>query len=228
MLISWSEVQRMVPLIRGVIHIGAHRAEERGSYLASGLTNTIWCEADPEMARWLKELPLMDSVRVFGYAVCDEDHGVRKLYVASNDGASSSLLRPKEHLKVSPPVRYDKTIQVPTITLDTLLHEQGVNVGDYNFITVDIEGAELLALAGATKTLPHIDAIYTEVSFAEVYAGCGLVDELDRFLADYCLTRRLTYDTTNGWGDALYVRVEPRYDEAKLREGGDLYARYIY
>ena len=217
----------MVPPIRGVIHIGAHRAEERDGYLASGLTNTIWCEANPEIACWLTEFLSTSDERVFGYAICDEDHGIRDFHVSSNDGSSSSLLRPKEHLKRSPAVKFDKVVQVPTITLDTLLHEQGINARDYNFITMDIEGAELLALRGATKTLPHIDAIYIEVNFVEMYAGCGLVDVLDRFLADYCLTRRLTYDTTHGWGDALYVKAELRR-EAELRGGGDLYARYIY
>jgi len=132
---------------------------------------------------------------------------VRDFHVASNDGISSSLLWPKEHLWQHPGVAFGRVIQVPTLTLDTLIQEQGINIEEYNFLHMDIQGAELLALRGMTKTLPHIDAVYTEINFLEMYTGCGLVDEIDGFLADYKFERRLTDDTGLGWGNALYVRA---------------------
>lgn len=206
MLISWDEVCRNAPPIRGIIHIGAHRAEERTLYLARGLTKIIWVEADPKKAAWLAAHCDSPSERVFNYAMCDQDHVERVLYLAENDGASSSLLWPKEHVGQHPGVEFRESITVPTITLDTLLAERGLRAKDYNFISMDIQGAELLALKGMTKTLPHIDTIYTEVNFIEMYEGCGLVDELDTLLSKYNLERRLTYDTGLGWGDALYVK----------------------
>jgi len=204
MLISWEEVCRVAPPIRGVIHIGAYRAEERLQYLGRGLTDIIWIEADPRLAEWLKE---HCDEPVFNYAICHLDHTEGRLHIATNDGASSSLLWPKEHIWKHPGIGFGETITVPTITLDTLLAEHRINVADYNFINMDIQGAELLALRGMTKTLPHIDAIYTEVNFLEMYQGCGLVDEMDDFLADYKFERRLTHDTGLGWGDALYVKA---------------------
>lgn len=203
MLISWDEVRRNCPPIRGVIHIGAHRAQERGDYLASGIQNIIWIEADPELATWLR---LCVDEPVFNYAICDEDATWRDFHIASNDGVSSSLLWPKEHLFKHPNIGFGRTVLVPTITLDTLLTEKGIDIGGYNFINMDIQGAEILALHGMTKALPHIDAMYTEVNFLEMYEGCGLVDEIDDFLADYKFERRLTDDTGLGWGDALYIR----------------------
>ena len=204
MLLSWEEVCHIAPPIRGAIHVGAHRAQERPQYLAAGITNIIWIEADPEIAAWLRE---HCAEPVFNYAICDEDHGVRDFHVASNDGVSSSLLWPKEHLWQHPGVAFGRMIQVSTLTLDTLIQERGINIEEYNFLHMDIQGAELLALRGMTKTLPHIDAVYTEINFLEMYAGCGLVDEIDGFLADYKFERRLTDDTGLGWGNALYVRA---------------------
>ena len=205
MLISWGEVCHYARPMRGVIHIGAHRAQERPLYLAAGITNIIWIEADPGIAAWLRE---HCDEPVFNYAVCDVDGEMRNLYIASNDGASSSILRPKEHLWQHPGVGFGEVIRVPTITLDTLLREnENIDINSYNFVDMDIQGAELLALQGMTETLPHIDAIYTEINFIEMYSGCALVDEIDGFLADYKFERRLTDDCGLGWGDALYIRA---------------------
>ena len=204
MLISWDEVRRVALPIRGVIHIGAYRAEERPLYLSAGIKNIIWIEADPRLAEWLQE---HCDEPVFNYAICHLDHAEGRLHIATNDGASSSLLWPKEHLWKHPGIGFGATISVPTLTLDTLIAERGVEIEDFNFVNMDIQGAELSALHGMTKTLPHIDAVYTEVNFLEMYEGCGLVDELDGFLAGYKFERRLTHDTGLGWGDALYVKA---------------------
>ncbi len=194
----------MAPPIRGAIHIGAHRAQERAQYLAAGITNIIWIEADPEIAAWLRD---HCDEPVFNYAICDRDCDTIALHRASNDGASSSILWPKEHLWKHPGVEFGETVCVPAITLDTLIAEQGIDIEEFNFLDMDIQGAELLALRGMTKALPHIDTIYTEINFKEMYAGCGLVDEIDGFLADYGFERRKTHDAGLGWGDALYVKA---------------------
>jgi len=206
MLISWREVVRASPPIRGVIHIGAHRAEEGGDYRAHGIKHILWIEADPRKVGWLKEHV---NEPVLNYAICGEDDVQLDLHLSTNDGASSSLLQPKEHLFKHPGVGFSGTVEVRGITLDTLLRRTGVDPKLHNFISIDIQGAELLALKGATATLPHTDAIYTEVNFIEMYKGCGLVGELDEFLAEYGFQRRLTHDTGLGWGDALYIKPRP-------------------
>lgn len=204
MLISWNEVCHVAPPIRGVIHIGAHRAQERPHYLSAGIKNIIWIEADPRLATWLEE---HCDEPVFNFAICDEDDVGVDLYIASNDGVSSSILMPKEHLFKHPNIGFGESARVEGVTLDSLLWRAGLKAADYNFINMDIQGAELLALRGMTKTLPYIDTVYTEVNFIEMYEGCGLVDGVDDFLADYRFERRVTNDTGFGWGDALYTKT---------------------
>jgi hypothetical protein len=41
----------------------------------------------------------------------------------------------------------------------------------------------------------------------ELYKGCALVEELDRYLAVYGLKRIRTHMTEFNWGDALYLKV---------------------
>jgi len=49
--------------------------------------------------------------------------------------------------------------------------------------------------------------IYTEVNTADVYKGCGQLQDLDSFLGDHGLKRVMTRMTDQNWGDAIYIRV---------------------
>ena len=72
---------------------------------------------------------------------------------------------------------------------------------------MDIQGAELLALKGSTKILDKIDIINTELNFDELYEGCALAHEIDKFLKFYNFHRvetDLRFHHT--WGDGLYVK----------------------
>jgi len=69
-----------------------------------------------------------------------------------------------------------------TITLNSFYQKYNIPLNRFDFINLDIQGAELLALKGATAILPFIKAIYTEVNEKELYENCGLIDELDAFL----------------------------------------------
>lgn len=185
--------------VTGVIHVGAHRAEERPSYLKHGL-KVVWVEADPENVAWLRaHVP----EPVYEVALCDAP-GVRMLYVASNRRMSSSLLRPKMHLKKYPRITFRSTVAVQADTLDNLVEREGLE--GYDFLWVDVQGAELLVLKGGERTLERVKALVLEVNFCEMYEGCALVGELDAWLAVRGFERVMTHETGKGWADALYVR----------------------
>jgi hypothetical protein len=76
----------------------------------------------------------------------------------------------------------------------------------YDLWNFDIQGAELLALKGATTAIEYVKALYLEVNNEEVYRGGALMDELDEFLSKYKFKRVITKMTEYGWGDALYIK----------------------
>jgi hypothetical protein len=82
-----------------------------------------------------------------------------------------------------------------------------LDIQNLNFWNLDIQGAELMALKGATQALDFPKAIYIEINREELYKGCALVEELDRYLAVYGLKRIRTHMTEFNWGDALYLKV---------------------
>ena len=78
----------------------------------------------------------------------------------------------------------------------------------FNFITLDIQGAELKALKGMEEYLPHIKYVYTEVNSNYVYENCTLVSELDEYLSKFAFKRVETSWHQAEWGDAFYIKID--------------------
>jgi FkbM family methyltransferase len=193
-------------VIRGILHIGAHMCEELDTYSRWNLSpnNIVWVDANERLIARNKARGIPNLY----YAVMDEVSRTSEFKI-TNNGESSSLLELGTHAKDYPGVVVVETRKVQTTSLPEFLATNSLSATDYNLWNLDIQGVELAVLRGATSLLHHVDAIYTEINSHEVYKGCGLVTEIDALLADHGLKRVLTFNTSAGWGDALYVRVSP-------------------
>ncbi|WP_445176620.1 FkbM family methyltransferase [Microcoleus sp.] len=191
---------------RGIIHIGAHDGKEIARYRAMGVQRVLFVEANPAVFERLKtNIAGFPNVVAVNCAVSNIN-GTSTLYVTSMD-QSSSILPLKEHQKFYPEIKEVERVFVESRTLDTLLEELQINPADFNILNIDIQGAELLALQGATNVLKYIEAINTEVNYEELYEGCALIDEIDDFL-EMCGFDRVATTTPfhPSWGDAFYVK----------------------
>ncbi len=90
--------------------------------------------------------------------------------------------------------------------MDTLIEEISLNIDNFNFINLDIQGVELLALKGFGDLLNKIDFVYTEVNVGYVYKDCALITEIDEYLSSFGFSRTETHLTEMEWGDAFYVK----------------------
>lgn len=195
--------------IKGILHVGAHLAEEAASYDTLGIKNVWWVEGNEDnISRIVGEVakyapPYETSAKVIWALVTDQDGEEVTFNITNYDSMSSSVLEFGTHPTFSPDTVFIEHRKMKTCTLDRLVQANGIS--NVNFLNMDLQGAELLALRGATKLLPELDYIYTEVNCDEVYKGCAQVSELDEFLTDF--TRVETGWVGNqGWGDSLYVR----------------------
>ena len=75
-----------------------------------------------------------------------------------------------------------------------------------NFVNIDIQGAELLALKGMTATLPYIDYLYLEVYTKHLYKDCALLPEIRAFFKPFGFALQELQMTPHGWGDAFFVK----------------------
>jgi len=194
--------------IKGVVHIGAHECEERNGYINCfdiNDSNIIWIDALKLKVQKMKSL--YPGIRIFNECIADKDNEVVS-FMITNNYESSSILNFKTHSVEHPHVQEIDRIKLYTKTMQTFYKENNINSNEFNFLNIDIQGAELMALKGAGDILNDIDYIYTEVNEAELYDGCCLVQDLDKYLAQYNFERTLTKMTRHGWGDAFYIKKQ--------------------
>jgi FkbM family methyltransferase len=189
----------------GIIHIGAHDGAEYADYKRMGVPNIIMFEPQPHLAQHLRNMCAADHSVIVEQLAVGETPGTMDMYIeTANKGMSSSLLKPKLHLEQYPWITFNSTIQVQVVSMDSYFYDK--KLAPYNVINMDIQGYELQALRGAASILSKLDAVYTEVNRAELYEGCGQVEQLDTLLMLYGLERVETNWAGDTWGDALYVR----------------------
>jgi FkbM family methyltransferase len=191
---------------KGVLHIGAHKGEELASYDNLGIENVVWIEGNPSLAENLKRRlePRGDQL-VYNYLVSDTNDQEFDFKI-TNNGESSSILEMEKHLEHHPHIHVVDSLKLKSKRLDSIIDDNKIEIGNYDFINLDIQGAELLALKGLGDKIKSFKYIYTEVNTGEVYKGCAKIDELDEYLAQYGFERVETKITEYEWGDAFYIK----------------------
>jgi FkbM family methyltransferase len=202
MLIPLSQmVEKYGMKFTGILHVGAHDCEEIGDYdRYISRDRVLWIEAIEEKVTACKER--YPDILIENAVVSDVVETVN--FHVSNNGASSSFLELGLHRHMYPDIRYERSIECQTQKLEDIVAKYDVS---FNFINLDIQGAELKALRGLGGSyLSNVDYIYAEVNSDYVYEGCSLVGEIDDYLAGFGLHRVETEWTGYRWGDALYIR----------------------
>jgi len=194
--------------VNGVLHVGAHHCEEQPFYnndLKIGDEHIIWVDANPELVKYNNDL---GKSNVYCAALDDDVRTVN--FNITNNGQSSSLLKLGIHKQFYPGIDVVKRITVTTEKLSSFFDRIEKDPSKYNFWNFDIQGSEYNVFKGSEHFLKYADIIYTEVNTADVYIGCGKLDELDKLLAKYNFRRVDTIMTGAQWGDAIYVKLKPK------------------
>jgi FkbM family methyltransferase len=136
--------------------------------------------------------------------------GVATLHTA-DPSHSSTLLKPKETLRLYPEITFAGTERVRMDTLDHVIAALGAE-GVYSEMVIDVQGYELEVLKGATETLRRdIDWIMCEVSLTPLWEGGALMGQIDAFLEEHDFVRNqyetYLYGPDQSCGDAVYNRT---------------------
>lgn len=208
MLITFDECVRFVSSkngkVRGIMHVGAHEMQELPMYSKHNINDILWFEAQEKIVA--KQKAKYPNHNIYQLVASNVDKAVLEFNV-TNNGESSSLLKFGTHATEHPQVHVVETITVTTSRLDTWIQKNNVDMSRYNFLNLDIQGAELLALQGFGDYIRNFDFIYAEVNEKELYIGCALLHEIDEYLSRFGFKRVLTKMLNHGWGDALYSRL---------------------
>jgi FkbM family methyltransferase len=195
---------RLREKVTGVLHCGAHLAEEAMDYdWAFGRFVPIWwVEANQAVFRVIVEnLKRYPKQYLVSALLAEIDGAERDFHITNYDGMSSSLLEFGTHPQFSPDTVFVRHERIVTATIDRVAEAYKITA---NMLVMDLQGAEGMALAGAKQFLEGVEFVMSEVNRAEVYKGCAKVHELDEVLGDF--DRVETLWTPFDWGDALWVR----------------------
>lgn len=136
--------------------------------------------------------------------------GVEAMYLSSGqapgiDGwntgnTSSSILRPKKHLDEHKWCEFNQILPVKTVALDSLI------LPAFDFVHLDVQGAEMKALLGGKNHFKRTTAMWVEVANVELYFGQPLRHNILSFLGT--LGFRVIKDTCGKkkWGDILCIK----------------------
>jgi FkbM family methyltransferase len=190
--------------ITGILHVGAHLAEELKIYensLGVDREHIIWVDALQEKIDKLKAAGIPNCYQ----AVLDATEHETDFNI-TNFTKSSSLYNLKIHLKIYPDIITVEKRRVKTETLDTFFKRIDKDPRQYNVWIFDIQGAEYPVLKSSLHLLSSVDIIQIEVCLEELYESMKLLPDLDALLQENGFKRFHTEMTSDSWGDAIYVR----------------------
>jgi len=204
MLINFSKLLKFYNInLNGILHIGAHICEEIKEYEKYIERNKIlWIEAIPEKVIASKQL--YPNILIENAVISDTKEIVK--FNISNNFESSSILELGTHKQHHPHIHYTNNFQVETTIITEILNKPNYKNIHFNFLNLDIQGAELKALKGFGNDINLFDYIYTEVNIEEVYINSGLMYEIDECLNNFNFVRINTSMTKYKWGDAFYIK----------------------
>ena len=228
-----------MPLIR-IVDVGAMflGGDNFDKLVQQGHAQVIGFEPQKEEceklnARALAEAPRADKVKrqYFPYFIGDGSR--RKFYFTNNTGYTSSLYEPNQELaqhfeNLAEVCRVTRVEEVQTTRLDDI-----PELGEVDFLKMDVQGAELDVIRGARKTLQNVTVIQTEVEYIPLYKGQPLFSDVDIALREEgfllhgmtsnfgaCLKpfSSRTYYTQVLWCDYVYVKNFMHLDRLSPRQ----------
>jgi FkbM family methyltransferase len=204
-------IERLGGSVHSLVHVGANTGQEAKYYSRSGITSAVYIEPIDEVFVALsKHLMPFGSGHMPVKALCAEEDGqMVDFHIASNGGASSSMLEFGWCRDEHPELTWTDHRKLTTRRLDTLLGELPAGIRDsIDLLVMDTQGAEMRVLEGAPRLLEQVDWIYTEVNEGGLYEGDCRLEDMQAYLSSRGFRLKDLKMNQHRWGDALFARVK--------------------
>lgn len=184
-----------------IVDVGAYDGDSAIFFASRFANKIIGFEPNPEpFARAQLNVAPFSNVEILNLGLSDSV-GQLDFYVSKNE-VSSSLLPIKDFSEIE----FERKIAVSVTTLDTFFY----NYPEILLLKLDVQGAELNILNGATETLKKTKLVLTEVSIAEMYHNACLYFDVDKILRinGFKIHTLITNYNNEGtkYFDALYIK----------------------
>ena len=195
-------IQKFDINIAGILHIGAHECQELDTYSQYvSPENILWVEASLPAYKKSKENP---HINIINELVSDVN-GQRKSFNIFNNTKLNSELTLVDSKEIAKGHRVVDTHELTSKTLKSIYTEYGIPSDRYNFLALDTQGTELSVLKGMGTLLTNFKALFIEVNEKQIYKGCNLLSDIDKYLFSNGFERPYIR-LINNYGNALYVK----------------------
>src|SRR5262249_4776389 len=153
---------------------------ERDIYRTLGAEQALWVEADPANMDTLRaNVASYPGHRAVQACLTDGDGQLTPFHRTNNRGESSSVLPMGTHRQHFEHIQVVEQTQLVTTTFRKLIERERLSLEAYDFLVLDVQGAELLVLKGFGELLQQFRGAYVEVNLEPLYQGCALLPEID-------------------------------------------------
>jgi len=189
--------------VRGIIQIGANSAQEM-PFFRHFTNNIVLIEPIPQLFNELKNRfpDLIVIPTGLGSNNCKMD-----LYLASNNGEPSSVLKPKNHISHYPSISFEGSIQIEISRFDCLTEKFGIDMNNFNVLVSDAQGYDLEAIKGFGDLINFIDLIIVEYINSNLYENDSSLDDINNYLKQFNFELLYTFDENSGAGNAVFKKL---------------------
>jgi len=195
---------------KGIIHLGAHRGTEAPIYDWFSKP-VIWVEANKKIyEELLINLHYYKNQKAFNYLILDKSRLKNNFNISDNDGASSSIyefgkFHQNSDLFNKRNFKYTNKIVMESYSFDEFVSNEKIEMSNYNFWVIDVQGAELPVLQGSEKNLNYCKFLMTEVSKKEFYKGGTSWDDLKKWLSEKNF--KILHEPKNDHDNAIFENL---------------------